>query len=213
MRLTASVPVRRDRWFCRSTPLTVSLVAVEAFIDDTDFYMRYRDANSMVWSGGRWASRIGLGELEDGATCGGPYILPLEYHQREPWPDPPTELVSGRILSGNDWQVFRDRMVAAVVPRSGAVGVALHFYVEDYFIYYDQTGVFHADRLFDKPVNYSVGERQSFLDFVRRGVPVLEAFLAEKGIDDRRIVFNTGDVGAYSSVRSASCINSGRRFA
>ena len=178
--------------------MTESLVAVEAFIDDTDFYVRYRDSDGMVWSGGSWASRIGLGEIEAGETYGGPYILPLEYHQREPWTDSPVERISGRILSRKDWQVFRDRMVAAVVPRSGAVGVALHFYADDYFIYYDETGVFHAQRLLDKRDDYIVGESLSFLDFIQRGVPLLEAFLAEKGIEDRRIVFNTGDVGAYS---------------
>ncbi|MBT8442208.1 MAG: phosphatidylserine/phosphatidylglycerophosphate/cardiolipin synthase family protein [Gammaproteobacteria bacterium] len=178
--------------------ITEPLVAVEAFIDDTDFYVRYRDAQGMAWSGGSWASRIGLGEIEAGETYGGPYILPLEYHRREPWSEPPDERIGGRILSMKDWRVFRDRLVAAIVPRTGSVGVALHFYADDYFIYYDETGVFHAQRLLDKPDDYTVGESLSFLDFVRRGVPVLEAFLAEHGIEDRRIVFNTGDVGAYS---------------
>jgi cardiolipin synthase len=178
--------------------VTEPLVALEAFIDEQEFYVRYRDARGMAWSGGAWADRIGLGEVEEGETYGGPYILPLQYHQREPWAEPPDERVTGRILSSDEWRVFRDRMLATILPRNGAIGVALHFYADDYFVYYDETGVFHAERLVDKPAGYGVGESLSFPEFLRRGVPVLEAFLAERGIEDRRIVFNTGDSGAYS---------------
>lgn len=173
-------------------------VALEAFIDKTEFYVRYRDADGIVWSGGDWASRIPLHELEEGDEFSGPYILPLEYRQREPWADPPVDHIHGRILSHEDWQEFRDLMLASVLPKSGDTGLVLHFYVDDYFVFYDGAGVFEARLLQDKPADYSIAERISFIEFLRRGAPLLEAFLAERGIAQRRIVFNTGDTGAYS---------------
>lgn len=174
------------------------LVALEAFIDDTEFYVRYRDAEGVAYSGGEWASRIRVEDIAAGEPYAGPYILPLAYRQREPWADPPEERETGTILSREDWQTFRDRMLGALLPTSGDAGLALHFAVDDYFVYYDSDGVFQARLLRDKPANYEVAGRASFIDFLRGGLPVLETFLQDKGITDRRIVFNTGDTGAYS---------------
>ncbi len=85
------------------------LVALEAFIGETAFYVRYQDADGTVYSGGEWAQRIQLEEMEAGETYAGPYILPLQYRQREPWTDPPAERQTGTILGSDDWQVFRDQ--------------------------------------------------------------------------------------------------------
>ena len=38
----------------------------------------------------------------------------------------------------------------------------------------------------------------SFADFMREGLPQLELFLQEEGVNSRRVVFSTGDAGAYS---------------
>jgi len=174
------------------------LVALEAFFGEAEFYVKYQGADGIVYSGGTWAQRIQLEKIEDGETYAGPYILPLQYRQQEPWTDPPTERVTGRILSRDDWQVFRDQLLSSALPKVGDVGIVLHFYTDDYFVYYDDAGMFRVQLLQEKPADYSIKEHISFTEFLRSGLPILEKFLAERGITERRIVFNTGDTGSYS---------------
>ena len=174
------------------------LLALDAFLDDTSFYIRYQKGDGVVYSGGHWAERIQLEDLSAGQTYAGPYILPLQYRQREPWSDPPRERISGRILSHKEWQFFRDQLFESLMPTTGNVGVVLHFFVDDYFLYYDDAGVFQNVLIQEKPASYAIAERVTFAELLQRSLPLLEDFLATKNIDDRRILFNTGDTGAYS---------------
>jgi hypothetical protein len=52
-----------------------------------EFFVRYESSDGPVYAGGDWSNRIDLRELEQGSegTYSGPYILPLDYQQREPW--------------------------------------------------------------------------------------------------------------------------------
>jgi cardiolipin synthase len=177
---------------------TAPLVAVEAFIDDHAFYVRYEGPSGTVYSGGEWKQRIPAEAFTAGEPYTGPYILPLSYHRSTPWPDAPANLERRKILSQSDWQAFRDRLLAAALPKDGNTGIVLQFQNDDYFLYYDATGTFHARPLIAKPPNYEILKRITFSEFLRQGAPLLEIFLAERHISDRRIVFNTGDTGLYS---------------
>ncbi len=174
------------------------LVALAAFLDDRHFYIRYRKGEEILFTGSEWGNRIELQEINAGGPAAGPYILPLEYHQQQRWTDPPVDPVSAKILSSDDWQQFRDRFFDSILPKTGDAGIVLHFYIDDYFLYFDAEGVFHSIVLLDKPAEYSVSDQYTFAELVASGAPQLEEYLQEKGVTDRRILFNTGDTGAYS---------------
>jgi cardiolipin synthase len=178
--------------------VTEPLIALEAFFDETQFYIRYRGAEGVVHSGGEWANRISLEDVEAGKAYPGPYLLPLEYRQQESWETRPAETITGSILSPKDWRDFREQLFSSSLSTAEKSGLALHFYVDDYFLYYDDAAVFQSTLLVDKPANYSIKESISFTEYLQRGLPLLEVFLKEKNIAERRILFNTGDTGAYS---------------
>lgn len=176
----------------------IPLEALEAYRNDTEFFIRYRMGDETLYTGGEWAHRIQVEALADGSLQDGPFILPLQYHRDDDWPVPPPNAIKASILSSSDWQSFRDEFLSSILPKTEPVGIVLHFYVDDYFLYFDEDGVFQSVVLLEKPPGYAIADRVSFVDFLDRGVPLLEQFLEEKGITDRRILFNTGDTGSYS---------------
>ncbi len=110
----------------------------------------------------------------------------------------PESAVELQILSSEQWGRFREQLFASLLPRTGKRGAVMHFDRDDYFLYYNERNEFEARLLMDKPVDYAVAERFDFREFTFRARPQLEAFLASEGISARRILFNTGDAGAYS---------------
>ena len=174
------------------------LIAEEAYLSDTDFYVRFRRGSETRFGGGNWASRIPILELGAGGRYDGPYVLPLQYEQDEPWDDLPEERVSARLLSVPDWHAMRARLFDRILPRGEKSGIVLHFNVDDYFLYYDDKGDFRITIIDAKPSDYAIAGRVAIPELVEQGLPLLEAFLEERGIEDRRIGFNTGDTGYYS---------------
>ena len=174
------------------------LIADEAYLGDADFFVRFRRGGTTYYGGGNWASRIPILELSETGRYDGPYLLPLQYEQRERWAELPGNLAAPAILGVADWHTVRSRLFEALLPRDGKAGIVLHFNVDDYFLYYDEHGQFQAAVIDAKPGDYAVARRFTMSELVDRGLPVLEAFLAERGIEDRRIAFNTGDTGFYS---------------
>ena len=174
------------------------LVALDAFVDGNDFYVRYQIGDETLYSGGSWADRIALEDIKSGEPQAGPYILPLRYHQAAPWVSPPGDPIVARVLGSEDWAALRRRIFESVLPRTETAGIVLHFYVDDYFLYFDEAGIFQSTVLDEKPAGYSISEQFDFANMFELGLPILEKFLDENGIADRRIVFNTGDTGSYS---------------
>ena len=180
-------------------PIREPLVALEAFAGESDFYISYRGGDGIVYAGGNWSSRIDLEAITDaGGAYSGPYILPIEYQQRERWVGLPQSQVTPRLLSIEQWRRFRNKLFASVLPASAKSGLVLYFDNDDYFLYFTEPDHFEARRLVDKPADYSVQESITFEEFLRRGLPQLKLFLAEEGVTERRILFSTGDTGAYS---------------
>ncbi len=174
------------------------LIAEEAYLSDTEFYVRFRRGDETRYGGGNWSRRIPILGLGKGRQYDGPYLLPLQYEQDERWDDLPEERVSARLLSVADWHAMRARLFDAILPRDGKTGIVLHFNVDDYFLYYDDNGEFRVTVIDAKPGDYAVAKRVEISQIVEQGLPLLETFLAERSIDDRRIAFNTGDAGYYS---------------
>ena len=174
------------------------LIADEAYINETDFFVRFSEAGRVVYAGGNWAARIPIHEVAPGAAFDGPYIVPLQYRQEERWPALSGDIKRVRIVSADDWKELRRRLFEEVLPKSEKAGVVLHLEVDDYFLYYDENGEFQSTVIDHQPSEYVTRRRIEYLDMVQTGLPVLERFLDEKGIDERRIAFNTGDKGHYA---------------
>jgi len=176
------------------------LVIQEAYVGDEEFYVSYESADGLVYAGGTWANRIDLAAIEaaHADSYGGPYILPLAYQQRERWPALPESPITPRLLDSEQWGRFREQLFSALIPRNEKAGVVMHFDNDDYFLYYNDIDRFEARLFIDKPADYRVVERIDFEEFMRRGLPQLDAFLDAEGVDERIIVFSTGDAGAYS---------------
>jgi len=176
------------------------LAAVEAYVGNEEFYISYEGADGLVYAGGNWAGRIDLQAVKasHADTYTGPYILPLAYQQRERWASLPDSPITPHLLSSKHWGRFREQLFASVLPRTEKTGVVMHFDNDDYFLYYNDLNQFEARLIVDKPADYTIEKSFGFADFMRSGLPQLERFLAEEGIEDRAIVFSTGDAGAYS---------------
>jgi cardiolipin synthase len=174
------------------------LIAEEAWLSDTDFYVRFRRGDVTLYGGGNWSRRIPILELGEGGRYDGPYLLPLEYERDEPWDDLPEKRAPARLLGVSEWHALRSRLFEAILPRGEKSGIVLHFDVDDYFLYYDGNDDFQVTVIDDKPGAYAIASQITMSELVELGLPILEAFLAERGIDDRRIGFNTGDMGYYS---------------
>ncbi|MDH3304749.1 MAG: phosphatidylserine/phosphatidylglycerophosphate/cardiolipin synthase family protein [Gammaproteobacteria bacterium] len=181
-------------------PVTQPLTIVEAFIGPTEFYVSYTSEDGLVHSGGNWSNKIDLTALGQGpeSEYAGPYILPLEYQQRERWTDVPEAPIVPRILGSKYWNRFIDTVFESVLPKAAMTGIVMHFGEDDYFLYYNDINNFEARLITDKPENYRVAETIDFAEFNRRAQPVMDEFLKQEGIEDRRLVFSTGDAGAYS---------------
>jgi cardiolipin synthase len=181
-------------------PVTKPLVAVEAYIGESEFFVAYEGEDGLVYSGGNWSNRVDLTALRQGprGDYTGPFILPLEYHSAKRWAKLPEKPIVPRLLSSKYWNRFIDEVFDTVLPKADMTGIVMHFGEEDYFLYNNDINNFEARLIIDKPDDYVVAETIDFMDFIERAQPVLDRFLAEEGIEDRRIVFSTGDTGTYS---------------
>jgi cardiolipin synthase len=174
------------------------LIADEAYLGDRNFYVRFRRGDAVHYGGGSWGDRIPVMRIVPGGDFQGPWIVPLQYEQAERWENLPDRLIRTRLLSVGDWHELRDKLFESILPRDHKAGVVLHFSIDDHFLYVDDAGVFRATTLDTKPGDYSIAARFSIDELIDRGLPLLEEFLEERGIDDRRIAFNTGDTGYYA---------------
>lgn len=176
------------------------LVADEAYVDMQDFFVRYHSEDGIVYAGGRWSQRLDIATVEqqqDG-VYGGPYILPIEFQQSARWDSIPESPITPRILDSRQWKRFLNSLMASLLPEDEKLGVVMHFEADDYFLYLNARGDVEARLLVDKPAEFRISEQLEFGEFIKRGMPQLKSFLEFEGIEDRRIVFNTGDAGPYS---------------
>ena len=175
------------------------MVALEGYRDAGNFFVKYRLGDQTWYAGGNWIDRVELvpNPLTPSPDYATPTLVPIQYHQQEPWESLPQDRVEIPILGIDQWQLLRNRLLRAVVPDDGT-GMVVDFGYTEYFLYYDPQGEFQAMRLTDKPSDYEVRAILRFDEFMRHGRPILEAYLDEHDITDTEFVFNTGDTGLYS---------------
>lgn len=175
------------------------MTALEGYRDGTNFYIKYRLGGRILYAGGNWRERVDLVESPAPAppNYAVPSLVPIHYHQTTPWDSLPPDAINIPIFGVDKWRLLRDRLLRAEVPADGR-GLVVNFEHAEYFLYYDRQGVFQATRLHDKPADYRVHAHLRFDEFMRRGRPILQQYLAEQGITHTEFVFNTGDTGWYS---------------
>ena len=181
-------------------PVSKPLVAVEAYIGPTQFYLSYEGEEGLIYSGVDWSDKIDMTARADDAEdrYAGPYILPLQFHQQSAWPELPETPIVPRVLGSKYWNRFIDTVFETVLPKAAMTGIVMKFGEEDYFLFYNDINNFESRLFTDKPKNYVVAETIDFAEFNRRAQPLMDTFLTNEGIEDRRLVFSTGDAGAYS---------------
>jgi cardiolipin synthase len=181
-------------------PVAKPLKAVEAVITDDQFYLSYQGEDGLVYSGGEWSDGLAtVSSVEQPDTpFTGPYILSLQYHQRGPWSSLPDSPVRPRVLGSKYWNRFIDKVFERVLPDAAMTGIVMKFGEEDYFLFYNDINNFESRLFIDKPENYVVAETIDFAEFNQRAQPVMASFLEEEGIAERKLLFSTGDAGAYS---------------
>ncbi len=181
-------------------PVSEPLKAVEAVITDDQFYLSYEGEDGLVYSGGDWSDELEIASPVDQSDTPytGPYILSLQYHQRTPWPALPNAPVKPRVLGSKYWNRFIDKVFEQVLPEAAMTGIVMKFGEEDYFLYYNDINNFESRLFTKKPENYVVAETIDFAEFNQRAQPVMASFLEKEGIEESRVLFSTGDAGAYS---------------
>ena len=175
------------------------MIALKGYRDDSDYYVKYRWGDKIVYAGGTWHDRVELIESPAPAPTNYtvPSLVPMQYRQSSPWASLSPDVIEIPIFGVAQWRLLRDRLLRSVVPADGT-GLVVDFGSEEYFLYYDKGGEFQAMRLLDKPANYRVQGVMRFDEFMHHGRPILDAYLAEQGITATEFVFNTGDVGLFS---------------
>ncbi|MGI9233443.1 MAG: phospholipase D-like domain-containing protein [Woeseiaceae bacterium] len=181
-------------------PVSKPLNAVEALIGVDEFFLSYEGEDGLVYSGGDWSDAIDIAALvrNQKRVYDGPYIQALKYHQRAQWPQLPEAPIRPRILGSKYWNRFIDTVFESVLPKAAMTGIVMKFGDEDYFLFYNDINNFESRLFTDKPQNYIVAETIDFAEFNQRAQPVMATFLENEGIDERRLLFTTGDTGAYS---------------
>ncbi len=181
-------------------PVVLAMIAMEPNRDQTHFYVKYEQGGKVSYSGGFWRDRIKL--IDESEAQGDGFanlsIIELEYKTSTPWELLPKDAFSLKIFSAAQWRELRRGLLELILPTDGTSGLAVDFMHASYFLYFDAGGELHATLLKEKPPEYEVHEELRFDEFMSRGRPLLEAFLAKQGITDQEFVFNTGDAGLYS---------------
>ncbi|MBT8434576.1 MAG: phosphatidylserine/phosphatidylglycerophosphate/cardiolipin synthase family protein [Gammaproteobacteria bacterium] len=195
----ANIPINPAQIDAGADSKALPMIALEGYRGPDNFFVKYRIGDRVSYAGGNWRNRLELIDppLTPPSNYATPSLVPMEYHRETPWESLPQVLVEVPILGIEQWQLLRNRLLRAVVPDDGK-GVVVDFGYTEYFLFYDENGEFQATRLTDKPTDYQVHTMLRFDEFMRRGRPILEAYLEEHGITETEFVFNTGDTGWYS---------------
>ncbi len=170
-----------------------TLIAEESFAAADGLFIKYRVGSELGYARAAWPTP------PDGDEAAPPLqgnIASLEFYG-EFSPDT-AESRDILVLGATDWQRVRDRALGDVIPDVEDAGVILRFADDDYFLTYDPAGRFHAYRLEDKPAEYSIIGAVTINELVGGSWRALDDYLAERGLNPAGVLFNTGDVGAYS---------------
>lgn len=172
------------------------LLALEAYRGDGRYFIRYRRGPETYYAAGDLHAR----SLPKGADSGDKFepahMAPLRTDHIDDWQNLRAGLKSIPVLSIDDWATFRDRIFSGFMPNRPGTGVVVSLERGDYFFFYDRAGRFRARRLIDKPPWYEVSAAIDLERYYARWRPLLRAYLADKGLQETEVMFNTGDLEA-----------------
>lgn len=172
------------------------LTAEQGSLGPEGFQLAIRRDDERFEAGGQLVMPDPSQEVE--STEGGPLLVPLQYWRPASGTIADAAATPATILSVEDWRTLRRRLFSSLIPSGTGEGIVIHFGVDDYFLYFDEDGVFRVTVIDAKPGDYGIAARYPFDDLLPHGLRVLNHFLAERGIDGSLILINTGDRGAYS---------------
>ncbi|MDJ0759071.1 MAG: phosphatidylserine/phosphatidylglycerophosphate/cardiolipin synthase family protein [Woeseiaceae bacterium] len=172
------------------------LIAERALLGPSGFELEFRQGDTLYQGGGRLELTPPVDDTVAVET--GPLLVPLDYWHEAGEAPPAGDGTPATILGVDDWHVVRNQLFASLIPVGTNEGIVIHFGVDDYFLYFDQNDVFSVSIIDEKPGDYLIAARYSFVELLPLGFDILQAFLEEKGIADSLILINTGDKGAYS---------------
>ncbi len=172
------------------------LIAIEAFRDESSFFVRYRQGSKLYYAGGNWREHVGsvpAAHLPDDHL---PIMVSLQYRQTQAWQVLPSAPVKLPILGADRWRFLRERLLQETVPTGQ--GLAVDFGPVEFFLYHNDAGRLEAVRFEDRPAGIPVHDRLSLSEFLQQGRPLLDELLRAEDIKQNEFVFNTGDAGLYS---------------
>jgi len=177
----------------------VSLDAEEVYFDGTRLYVRYTLGGQCCYTAEKRSEPFDPTEAGgSGGTVAGSVFLPLEETDGSSWKDKPDDLPPLKVFPKSAWREYLRGIFKEIIPEEAGQGCLVDFSRREYFLFYDEKGLARATLIQNKPGNIRIKKFWSFKEVLDIGMPLLEEYLDERGVDGRRVVFNTGDTGLYS---------------
>lgn len=173
------------------------MVALDAYRQESEFIIRYRQRNRESFAGGNWQEKRDTLSDTSRHQYSSPSLIPLAPYNADSWNALQKNAIKLPVLSAEKWRLLRDRLLGRLMPE-GEAGLVMSFEREDYFLYYDSMGEFQTVPLQEKPRNYRMKGNLDFEKLMGYTRPLLKKFLHEQGITQSEFLFSTGDIGLYS---------------
>ena len=74
-------------------PAVAPMIALQGYRGDSAFFVKYSQGGQVRYSGGNWRDRLLLVDDRLSADYTVPVMLPMQYHQAEPWSDLPESAI------------------------------------------------------------------------------------------------------------------------
>ncbi|MEJ2531237.1 MAG: phosphatidylserine/phosphatidylglycerophosphate/cardiolipin synthase family protein [Halioglobus sp.] len=170
------------------------LVALEAYRGEDQYFLRYRRGEEVYYASGNLRGRASSTPEAGEAGYGVPAVKPMVARLPDDWNDIKRSMTRIPILGIAAWAEFRDSIFAEFLPARPDTGVAVSFDREDFFFFYDSSGLFRARRLIEKPPRYTVSAHVDLQQYFDKWQPLLKQYLEKQKVDSHEVLFNTGDL-------------------
>ncbi len=178
----------------------IKRIAEEAHFDGQRLFIKYDLGNTAFYAVGQWKvfeDLPGLSELKTDTVVGG-LVLPLEQHNTTPWKNLPADASPVLVLGPETWDILMTQVFDAILPDNPLTGVIVDAFTREYFLYSDENNRSRVTYLAAKPGRIGIDRIWTFNQLLDITLPYLENYLVKNGIDDRRVLINTGDSGLYA---------------
>ena len=182
-----------------SSEATISFEAEDVYFDGERLFVKYKLGERRYYTARKRAKPVDLMTAGfSGDISVGSVFIPLEGHSEDPWEDKPDDLPALQVFPKSAWQEYLKNIFQTIIPEEAGQGCLVDVYLREYFLFYDEEGRPGVTLIQDKPGNIRIKKVWNFEDILNVGLPLLEEYLDEKGVDKKQVVFNTGDTGLYS---------------